>query len=88
MCGSAQVLVNKKAEEGRRRRLGERDQGRERERESWLRGQSWRPGSVCTQKLQQMEIWGQEIFWGVKGDLISSSFPRDRCAIAGCGVVL
>ena len=33
MCGSAQVLVNKKAEEGRRRRLGERDQGRERERE-------------------------------------------------------
>ena len=88
MCGSAQVLVNKKAEEGRRRRVGERDQGRERERESWLRSQSWRPGSVCTQKLQQMEIWGQEIFWGVKGDLISSSFPRDRCAIAVCGLVL
>jgi len=33
VCGSAQVLVNKKAEEGRRRRLGERDQGREGERE-------------------------------------------------------
>ena len=26
---------------------------------------------MCMQKLQQMEIWGQEIFWGVKGDLIS-----------------
>jgi hypothetical protein len=26
---------------------------------------------------------GQEIFWGVKGHLISSGFSRDRCAIAG-----
>jgi hypothetical protein len=39
--------------------------------------------SVCMQKLQQMEIWGQEIFWGeLKGDKSLQAFSRYRCAIA------
>ena len=83
--------MSKKAEEGQEAETTrrERDQGgtgRPGGR-AGSGGQTWRPGSACMQKLQQMEIWGQEIFWGVKGDLISSSFPRDRCAI-GCGLVL
>lgn len=76
--------MNKKAKE---------TEGRERETEiagsglRWRR--TWRLGSVCMQKLQQIvEIWGQEIFWGeLKGDLISPGFSTDRCAIAGLGLV-
>ena len=49
MCGSAQVLVNKKAE-GRRRRLGERDQGRERERERAGSGASHGELAVCVRR--------------------------------------
>lgn len=68
--------------------MNKKAEGRESERDG-SRGRTRRRGSVCTQKLQQMEIWGQEIFGELRGGFDrSSGFPRDRCAIAGCGLVL
>lgn len=37
---------------------------REREKAQGPDMETWRLDGVCMQKLQQMEIWGQEIFWG------------------------
>ena len=59
LCTGA--AVNKKATE----------EGGEREREragsgSGGAGHGDLAACVCMQKLQQKEIWGQEIFWGVK----------------------
>jgi hypothetical protein len=42
----------------------------------------------CMQKLQQTKRFGvRKSFSELQGDLISG-FPRDRCAIAGYGLVL
>jgi hypothetical protein len=67
------ALVNKKG------------RGRETERAVSGRG----PGmDMCMQKLQQTKRFGaRKSFSELQGDLISG-FPRDRCAIAGCGLVV